>query len=92
MNYAWRGRNKAGELIQGVVDARRWTPWPAQLMAGGVIYRHRRGGRRRHPGSQPNWLEALTARPIKMEDTLVFTRQLYTLQRPACPSCARWPA
>ena len=37
VNYAWRGRNKAGELIQGVVDAPTVDAVAAQLMAGGVI-------------------------------------------------------
>jgi MSHA biogenesis protein MshG len=86
VNYAWRGRNKAGELIQGVVDAPTVDAVAAQLMAGGVIpIAIDMAAEGATPGGQPNWLEALTARPIKMEDTLVFTRQLYTLQKAGVP-------
>jgi MSHA biogenesis protein MshG len=86
MNFAWRGRNKAGELIQGVVDAPTVDAVAAQLMAGGVIpIAIDVAAEGATPGGQPNWLEALTARPIKMEDTLVFTRQLYTLQKAGVP-------
>lgn len=86
MNYAWRGRNKAGELIEGIVDAPTVDAVAAQLMAGGVIpIAIDMAAEGATPGGQPNWLEALTARPIKMEDTLVFTRQLYTLQKAGVP-------
>lgn len=86
MNFAWRGRNKAGELIQGVVDAPTVDAVAAQLMAGGVIpIAIDAAAEGTSPGGQPNWLEALTARPIKMEDTLVLTRQLYTLQKAGVP-------
>ncbi|MBW8843845.1 MAG: type II secretion system F family protein [Burkholderiales bacterium] len=85
-NFAFKGRNGRGELVEGIVDALNSDAVAAQLMAGGVV-----------PVSiEPtadavsvaggsNWLEALLARPITMDDALVLTRQMYTLQKAGVP-------
>ncbi|MFG6442557.1 type II secretion system F family protein [Roseateles sp. LKC17W] len=86
MNFAFKGRNGRGELVEGIVDAVNSDAVAAQLMAGGVV-----------PVSIEatpdavsvvdggNWLQALLARPITGEDTLVLTRQFYTLQKAGVP-------
>jgi MSHA biogenesis protein MshG len=86
MNFAFKGRNGRGELVEGIVDAVNSDAVAAQLMAGGVV-----------PVSieatldavsvagGSNWLEALLAKPITQEDALVLTRQLYTLQKAGVP-------
>ncbi len=85
-NFAFKGRNSRGELVEGVVDAASSDAVAAQLMAGGVV-----------PVSieaMPDavgaavgsgWLQALLAKPITPEDALVLTRQLYTLQKAGVP-------
>lgn len=85
-NFAFKGRNTRGELVEGVVDAASSDAVAAQLMAGGVV-----------PVSieaMPDavgaavgsgWLQALLAKPITPEDALVLTRQLYTLQKAGVP-------
>ncbi len=85
-NFAFKGRNGRGELVEGIVDALNSDAVAAQLMAGGVV-----------PVSieatldavsvagGSNWLEALLAKPISQEDALVLTRQLYTLQKAGVP-------
>lgn len=85
-NFAFKGRNARGELVEGVVDAASSDAVAAQLMAGGVV-----------PVSievTPDavgtavgggWLQALLARPVTREDALVLTRQLYTLQKAGVP-------
>jgi MSHA biogenesis protein MshG len=85
-NFAFKGRNGRGELVEGIVDAVSSDAVAAQLMAGGVV-----------PVSiEPTldavsiatgggWLEALLAKPITLDDTLVLTRQMYTLQKAGVP-------
>lgn len=85
-NFAFKGRNGRGELVEGIVDAASSDAVAAQLMAGGVV-----------PVSiEPTaeavstmggdgWLQALMAKPITQEDALVLTRQLYTLQKAGVP-------
>jgi MSHA biogenesis protein MshG len=86
MNFAFKGRNGRGELVEGIVDAASSDAVAAQLMSGGVV-----------PVSiEPtteavsvagggSWLQALLAKPITMEDALVLTRQMYTLQKAGVP-------
>lgn len=85
-NFAFKGRNTRGELVEGVVDAASSDAVAAQLMAGGVV-----------PVSieaMPDavgaavgsgWLQALLAKPTTPDDALVLTRQLYTLQKAGVP-------
>jgi len=37
MNFAFKGRNGRGELVEGIVDAVNSDAVAAQLMAGGVV-------------------------------------------------------
>jgi MSHA biogenesis protein MshG len=85
-NFAFKGRNGRGELVEGIVDAVTSDAVAAQLMAGGVV-----------PVSiEPTldavsvvdgggWLQALLAKPVTQEDALVLTRQFYTLQKAGVP-------
>lgn len=85
-NFAFKGRNGRGELVEGIVDAASSDAVAAQLMAGGVVpvsieptsdsVSAATGG---------NWLQALLAKPITQEDALVLTRQFYTLQKAGVP-------
>jgi MSHA biogenesis protein MshG len=86
MNFAFKGRNGRGELVEGIVDAATSDAVAAQLMAGGVV-----------PVSiEPTqdavsvadgggWLQALLAKPVTQEDALVLTRQFSTLQKAGVP-------
>ena len=86
MNFAFKGRNGRGELVEGIVDATNSDAVAAQLMAGGVVpvsIEATSDAVTTAGGS--NWLEALLAKPITMEDALVLTRQMYTLQKAGVP-------
>src|SRR5574343_1008669 len=86
MNFAFKGRNGRGELVEGIVDAASSDAVAAQLMAGGVVpVSIEATAEPVSAAGGSNWLEALLARPITMEDTLVLTRQLYTLQKAGVP-------
>ncbi|MBB4841547.1 MSHA biogenesis protein MshG [Paucibacter oligotrophus] len=83
--FAWRGRNNRGELLEGVIDADSADAVAAQLMAGGVVPTGiELGGSSLSAPKQDFW-QRLQARPVGMEDCLVMTRQLYTLQKAGVP-------
>ena len=85
-NFAFKGRNGRGELVEGIVDALNSDAVASQLMAGGVVpvsIEPTADAVTTATGS--SWIEALTAKPITMEDTLVLTRQFYTLQKAGVP-------
>jgi MSHA biogenesis protein MshG len=85
-NFAFKGRNGRGELVEGVVDAASPDAVAAQLMAGGVVpVSIEATSEAVSVATGGNWLQALMARPITGEDTLVLTRQLYTLQKAGVP-------
>ncbi len=85
-NFAFKGRNGRGELVEGIVDAVSSDAVAAQLMAGGVVpVSIEATAAAVNVAGGSNWLEALLAKPITQEDALVLTRQLYTLQKAGVP-------
>ncbi len=85
-NFAFKGRNGRGELVEGIVDAVNSDAVAAQLMAGGVVpVSIEATAEAVSVAGGSNWLEALLAKPISQEDALVLTRQLYTLQKAGVP-------
>lgn len=86
MNFAFKGRNGRGELVEGIVDAINSDAVAAQLMAGGVVpVSIEATSEAVSVAGGGGWLEALLAKPITQEDALVLTRQLYTLQKAGVP-------
>ncbi|MCE4555864.1 type II secretion system F family protein [Roseateles cellulosilyticus] len=86
MNFAFKGRNPRGELVEGIVDAASSDAVAAQLMAGGVVpvsIEPTQDAVTRPDGG--HWLQALLAKPVSAEDTLVLTRQFYTLHKAGVP-------
>ena len=83
--FAWRGRNARGELTEGVIEAESDDAVADQLLATGVSpvaiapRAHVIGAT---TGSA--W-QALRAAPVTTEDVLMFSRQMFTLQRAGVP-------
>ncbi|KQW43571.1 MULTISPECIES: type II secretion system F family protein [unclassified Roseateles] len=85
-NFSFKGRNGRGELVEGIVDAVNSDAVAAQLMSGGVVPVSIEATTEAiSVAGGSNWLEALLARSISMDDTLVLTRQMYTLQKAGVP-------
>jgi MSHA biogenesis protein MshG len=83
--WAWRGRNAAGEMIQGDIDAEDDAAVADQLLASGVtpvMIGRKAGGAH---GTGPDWWRTLRAAPVNDEDLLLFARQMHTLQRAGVP-------
>jgi len=83
--YAWRGRNNRGEQIDGVLDAETEDAVAGQLLAGGVTPVQITVAGASLSAPKQDWWHALGARPVSMEDCLVLSRQLYTLQKAGVP-------
>ncbi|MGH6647579.1 type II secretion system F family protein [Aquabacterium sp.] len=86
--FAWKGRNQRGELMTGVVDATTDGAVADQLFANGITpieVGYAGSVVAEKAVDQPAWLKALTEVPVKELDALMFSRQMYTLQRAGVP-------
>ncbi|MCD2343110.1 type II secretion system F family protein [Ideonella azotifigens] len=87
--YAWRGRNSRGELITGNSEAESDNIVADQLLASGVtpiavtLTELAAAVSGESTGSPA--LQALLGNKVTGEDTLVLSRQLYTLQKAGVP-------
>ncbi|RVU44436.1 type II secretion system F family protein [Rubrivivax rivuli] len=85
--WAWRGRNRRGEQISGVIEADSPAAVADQLLAGGVTPVQIDPGHT--PGAGPAtprsvW-QVLGSSPVTGEDVLLFARQMHTLQKAGVP-------
>ncbi len=83
--YAWRGRNVRGEAVQGQLEAMTEGGVADQLMSIGVAPVHIAIAVAPTDSSTDNWLARLNRKPIVVEDILVFSRQMYTLNKAGVP-------
>jgi MSHA biogenesis protein MshG len=81
--YAWRGRNSLGELIQGELDAVTEDAVADQLLSLGLVPVHIAPAPQVQ--SRESWWEQLKRRSIVIEDVLIFSRQMYTLNKAGVP-------
>ncbi|MBA4175080.1 MAG: MSHA biogenesis protein MshG [Leptothrix sp. (in: Bacteria)] len=84
-SYAWRGRNHRGDLIEGRVDAETEDAVAAQLLSTGVTPVQITAKSTRLDAPEQNGWQALRAAPVNDHDTLLFSRQMHTLQRAGVP-------
>ncbi len=83
--YAWRGRNSRGEAVQGQLDAMSEGGVADQLMSMGVAPVHIAVLEAVNDEGTENWLERLSRKPVVVEDIMVFSRQMYTLNKAGVP-------
>ncbi|MFN4359939.1 MAG: type II secretion system F family protein [Hylemonella sp.] len=81
--YAWRGRNSLGDLIQGELDAVSEDAVADQLLSLGLVPVHIAPAPQVQ--TRESWWEQLSRRPIVIEDVLIFSRQMYTLNKAGVP-------
>lgn len=87
-SYAWRGRNARGELVTGSTEADSDNALADQLLLGGVTPIEVKQVVVRSAGEAAvatSPLQALFNPKVSGEDTLVLSRQLYTLQKADVP-------
>lgn len=83
--YAWRGRNPRGDAVQGQLEALSESGVADQLKALGVLPVHIAITAAKAEGGLEQWLSRLNRKPIVVEDILVFSRQMYTLNKAGVP-------
>jgi MSHA biogenesis protein MshG len=83
--YAWRGRNSRGEAISGQLEAMTENGVADQLMTMGVAPVHIAPLVAAQVSTGDSWFERLNRKPVVVEDILIFSRQMYTLNKAGVP-------
>ena len=83
--FAWRGRNARGELVQGQLEAVGENAVADQLVSLGVSPVHIAAAAPVVEAHGDDWWARLNRKAIKIEDILVFSRQMYTLNKAGVP-------
>ena len=83
--YDWRGRNNRGESVSGQLEAMTEGGVADQLMSIGVAPVHIAVSKAVDTKDKKDPLAFLTARPVDVDDVLIFSRQMYTLNKAGVP-------
>jgi len=83
--YAWRGRNARGEAVQGQLDAMTEGGVADQLMSIGVAPVHIALAVAPTNNKADNWIARMNRKPVVVDDILLFSRQMYTLNKAGVP-------
>ena len=83
--YSWRGRNPRGEAVDGQLEAETEAGVADQLVLLGVAPVHIAIAMSAVEASKDNWLTSLSRKQPSEEDVLVFSRQMYTLNKAGVP-------
>ncbi|MDP3650430.1 MAG: type II secretion system F family protein [Rhodoferax sp.] len=83
--YTWRGRNSRGEAVTGQLEAMTEGGVADQLMSIGVapVYIALAAATKEAQGE--NWFAKLNRKPVVLDDLLMFSRQMYTLNKAGVP-------
>ena len=83
--YTWKGRNNRGEAVTGQLESMTEGGVADQLLAIGVSPVHIALSVAASESSGVTWLEKLNRKPVVEDDVLVFSRQMYTLNKAGVP-------
>lgn len=83
--YAWRGRNGRGEAAHGELESFSESGVADQLKNLGVIPVEIVLTEAKATSGLDHWLARLNQKPIVVEDILMFSRQMYTLNKAGVP-------
>jgi MSHA biogenesis protein MshG len=83
--YEWRGRNNRGEAVNGQLEAMTENGVADQLRAIGVVPVHIAAAKVVSEEKTEGLLARLNRKPIVDEDLMVFSRQMYTLNKAGVP-------
>ncbi|PIY23090.1 MAG: MSHA biogenesis protein MshG, partial [Comamonadaceae bacterium CG_4_10_14_3_um_filter_60_75] len=83
--YTWRGRNSRGEVVQGQLEAMTENGVADQLIAIGVAPVHIAPVAPISETTKDSWFDRLQRAPVVVEDVLIFSRQMYTLNKAGVP-------
>jgi MSHA biogenesis protein MshG len=83
--FHYRGRNPRGELVTGRLDGADSGAIADQLMTSGVTPVEIRAADEISVAETPEWLRKLFATGVRDIDLMMFSRQMYTLQKAGVP-------
>jgi MSHA biogenesis protein MshG len=83
--YTWRGRNNRGEAVTGQLEAMTESGVADQLLAIGVAPVQITLAQAPKEEKGEGWLAKLNRKPVVVEDLLIFSRQMYTLNKAGVP-------
>lgn len=83
--YDWRGRNNRGEAVNGQLEAMTEGGVADQLLSIGVAPVHIALAKATESKEKKDPLAFLTRKPVDVDDLLVFSRQMYTLNKAGVP-------
>lgn len=83
--YEWRGRNNRGEAVNGQLEAMTENGVADQLRAIGVVPVHIAVTQVAVEEKKESLLARLNRKPVVDEDLMVFSRQMYTLNKAGVP-------
>ena len=83
--YDWRGRNNRGEALDGQLEAMTDGGVADQLKTIGVVPVYIALSKGIAEVKTENWFDRLNRKPVVDEDLMVFSRQMYTLNKAGVP-------
>jgi MSHA biogenesis protein MshG len=83
--YNWRGRNNRGDPVTGQMDAMTESGVAEQLLSTGVTPVQITLAQAVAETKKESPLERWTRKPIVVDDVLIFSRQMYTLNKAGVP-------
>jgi MSHA biogenesis protein MshG len=83
--FTWRGRNSRGEAVTGQLEALTEGGVADQLMSIGVAPVHIALAEAVTDEGGESWLTRLNRKPVVLDDLLIFSRQMYTLNKAGVP-------
>ncbi|MBP6484264.1 MAG: type II secretion system F family protein [Rhodoferax sp.] len=83
--YEWRGRNNQGEAVNGQLDALSESAVADQLKLIGVVPLHIAAAKVEVQSQSEGWWQRISRKPVVDEDLMIFSRQMYTLNKAGVP-------
>jgi len=83
--FTWKGRNSRGELVQGQLEGADDHGVADQLMTLGVAPVHIAIKTAERKAGAEAWFSRLNKKSVVLEDVLIFSRQMHTLNKAGIP-------
>src|SRR5204862_95727 len=83
--FAYRGRGARGELVTGTLEGPDQNTIADQLLSTGVTPGEIKVSHASTDSGRPEWLARLLEPRVSLVDTMLFSRQMYTLLKAGVP-------